>query len=55
MTSKLNPSASKRNLLEFNRKVNKNSPHLLYFALTPHCGYISFIKTSLNSVPPCEI
>ena len=44
-----------RTAINSNRKVNKNIPYLFYFALTSHCGYISFNKTSLNSVPPCEI
>ena len=30
-----------------NRKANKNIPHLLYFALTPHCSYISLKETPL--------
>ena len=55
MTNKLNPSASKRNLLDFKQKSRLKIPHLLYFALTPHCGYISLKKTSVSSVPPCEI
>ncbi len=37
MTSKLNPSASKRNLLEFKLESGLNSPHLLYSALTLLC------------------